>query len=257
MSELEVMVRRLDEQTDAQQAYCCMTEVPTPWHESLCLCRDWVAQNLHRYVEGYHAQDRDGKIIGHFYYAPSESALLPYHIEPGAAVIYCEWTVRQFQGQGVRRRLFDAFVADMRERACKGILIECAEGDSAMVCERYLARGFKVLRESRARKLLDLPLSQPSVEVQPLVPGISLRRGMPVEILILSGFVCPVDVSTQVLLLDVAREFGDRVVLRREALTPETLRRYGSAQGIFINGREKLAGAMTEQAIRQAIAEEM
>ena len=48
----------------------------------------------------------------------------------------------------------------------------------------------------------------------------------------------------------------ERVLIRQEALTPETLQRYGVAYGVFINGRPKLSGAATEEAIRQAIREE-
>jgi hypothetical protein len=78
-----------------------------------------------------------------------------------------------------------------------------------------------------------------------------------VEILILNGYLCPFETSSQVLLLEVAQEFGDRVVVRQEPLTAETLRRYGVVDGIFINGRQKLTGGATEQAIRQAILEEL
>jgi hypothetical protein len=35
------------------------------------------------------------------------------------------------------------------------------------------------------------------------------------------------------------------------------LERYGVADGIFINGRRKLTGATTEEAIRAAILEEL
>jgi hypothetical protein len=121
----------------------------------------------------------------------------------------------------------------------------------------YLARGFQVIHESGHRKLLYFPLGKPSVQVRPLQPSITPKSGLPVEILILSGYLCPLDVSTQISLLEVAHEFGNQVVLRQELLTPETLRRYGAANGVFINGRQKLAGAATEEAIRQAIVEEM
>ena len=48
--------------------------------------------------------------------------------------------------------------------------------------------------------------------------------------------MCPYEVSTEVLLREVAREFGDQVILREVALTPETLREYGVAKGVFIHG---------------------
>lgn len=255
MSDLQIVVKRLQDQ-DSQQAYCCMTEVPTPWFESLCVCRDWVSQNLHRFVEGYHAQV-DSDTVGHLYYAPSERALFPYKAEPGAAVIYCEWVQRRHQGHGVGHRLFDTFVTDLQSQECKGILVECTDQEGMMSCRHFTTRGFKLLSESGYKKLLYLPLSQSAIKVQPLAPSIVPRRGVPVEILVLSGYLCPVDVSTQLLLLDIAHEFGNQIVLRQERLTPETLQYFGTANGIFINGRQKLVGATTEQAIRQAIVEEL
>ena len=255
MSNLEIEVRRL-EQADAPQSYCCMTEVPTPWVDALCQCRDWVAQNLHQHVEGYHARV-DGNTIGHLYYAPSERALFPYQVEPGATVIYCEWVQRKYQGQGVAHRLFGTFATDQKNQGCKGILIECTEQEGMTACRHYLPRGFKPLQESSHKKLLYLALSQPSIQFQPLTSTIVPHRRIPVEILVLSGYLCPVDVSTQVQLLEIVREFGNQVVLRQERLTPATLKQFGAASGIFINGRQKLIGAHTEQAIRQAIVEEM
>lgn len=255
MSDYPIQVNRLTEQ-DSQQAYCCMTQVPTPWLESLCVCRNWISQNLHRYVEGYHAQV-DGNTVGHLYYAPSERALCAYEMEPGATVIYCEWVQRRHQGRGISHRLFETLVTDLQNHGCKGILVECTDAESMMACRHYTVRGFKTLHELGHKKLLYLPLSQPSIKAQPLAPTIVPRRGAPVEILVLSGYLCPVDVSTQILLLEIAREFGNQVVVRQEWLTPETLRHFGVAHGIFINGRQKLMGAQNEQAIRQAIVEAM
>jgi len=257
MSDVQVSIQRLQSEDDAQQSYCCMTEVPTPWPEALCLCRGWVAENLGRYVEGYHAQMPDGQVIGHLYYAPSDCALFPYEIEPGVAAMYCEWVQRRHQGQGIGRRLFEAFVADMRSANCKGIVVEGTDLEGQMDYRHYLTRGFQVMHEAEHRRLLYLPLAQPSISARPLRAGIVPRKSVPVEILILSGYMCPLDVSTQVLLLEVIREFGDQVRWRSERLSPETLRRYGVANGIFINGHQKLTGAATEQAIRQAIIEEL
>jgi hypothetical protein len=76
-------------------------------------------------------------------------------------------------------------------------------------------------------------------------------------VLILSGYLCPFETAAQMAVLEVTREFGERVVIRQEALSPETLQRYGVAYGVFINGRPKLSGASSEEAIRQAILEEL
>ena len=83
------------------------------------------------------------------------------------------------------------------------------------------------------------------------------HKGAPVEIVVLNGYLCPFEVSTYLLLRQVAREFGSRVILREVLLTPETLRSYGASRGIFINGRQKLFGGEPEEAIRQAIQEEL
>jgi hypothetical protein len=68
--------------------------------------------------------------------------------------------------------------------------------------------------------------------------------------------MCPYEVSSEMLLREVAQEFGDQVTLREVPLTSETLREYGVAKGIFINGRQKLTGGETEEQVRQAILEE-
>jgi GNAT superfamily N-acetyltransferase len=253
----QVSVKRLEAEAESQQAFPCMVEAPTPWPEALGVCRAWVSQNLGRHVEGYHLLGGGGAVIGQLYYAPSERALVPYRIEDGVAVLYCEWVQRRHQNKGFGRRLFSTFLEEMQAQACKGVLVECTDQEAQMHYSHYLSRGFEVIHEAGHRRLLYLPLRQSGVEFQPLQPTLQPRSGIPVEILILSGYLCPYETATQLLLLDVAREFGDRVVIRQEPLSPETLSRYGVAYGIFINGRPKLAGAATEEAIRQAILEEL
>jgi len=253
----EFRVERVQRAEDLEQGFCCMTEIPTPWPAALRVCRVWASQNLGRHIEGYHARDAVGKVVGQLYYALSEQALVPYEIEPGVAVMYCEWIQRRYQTLGLARRLFSAFEADMQERNCKGILLEGTDQEAQMHYRHYLARGFEIIHDSGHRKLLYRPLSQPRVQARPLEVHVKPRSGEPVEILILSGYLCPSEASTQLLLREVAQEFGRRVVVHEESLSPETLRRYGVAGGIFINGRQKLSGATTEEAIRQAIIEEL
>lgn len=253
----QAVIKRVESAAEARQAFCCMAEVPTPWPAALNVCRAWVSENLGRYVEGYHVCDAGGAAIGQLYYAASERALIPYEVEPGVAVLYCEWIQRRYQGQGLGRQLFAAFEADMRAQRRKGILVEATTREDQMHYRHYLARGFTVVHEAGDRRLLYLPLNQPAVSFRPLVPSLQRRHGAPVEILILAGYLCPFETATQLLLLEVAREFGERVVIRQEPLTPETLQRYGVAYGIFINGSPKLSGVTTEEAIRQAILEEL
>jgi GNAT superfamily N-acetyltransferase len=250
-------VKRLEKEDEALEAFCCMSEVPSPWPEALKICRVWASQNLGRHIEAYHIQDQNGTSVGQLYYAPSEQALVPYQVEPGVAVMYCEWVQRRYQKRGLGRLLFRAFEADMRDQGYKGILVEGTDREEQMYYGHYLTRGFEIVHESGHRKLLYLPLNQSQIEARPLESRIRPRRGTPVEILVLSGYLCPFETSTQVLLLEVAREFGDRVIIQQEPLTLETLERYGVADGVFINGRRKLMGGVTEEAVRQAIIEEL
>jgi GNAT superfamily N-acetyltransferase len=255
MEELKVTVQRLTSADDAQQAYCCMTEVPSPWPQALCQCREWVAHNLGKHIEGFHVQLESGEVAGHLYYAFSEKALIPYEIEESVGVLYCEWVQRRYQGKGLGRHLFAAFRDEMERQAVKGILVENTETDGEGNLKRYLGLGFKVVFESDRGRLLYLPIDQGEVKVLPLKARIVPRQGVPVEILVIGGYMCPYEAATLLLLQEVSREFGDRVALQQVPLTKETLGEYGVAKGIFINGRPSLSGAETEESIRQAIQE--
>jgi len=255
MEDLKVVIRRLEGAGDTQQAYCCMTEVPTPWPEALCQCREWVSHNLGKYIEGYHLQLENGEVVGHLYYAPSNRALFPYVVESDFDVLYCEWVQRRYQGRGLGRNLFGRFLEDLKQLGSKGILVENTAIEGQDHLDLYLRRGFGVVYESGDTRVLYLPLRQSTIEVEPLEARIHARHTIPVEILVIGGYMCPYEAATLLLLQEVVHEFGERVVLRQEPLTPQTLKKYGVSRGIFINGRRGLAGAETEESIRQAIME--
>jgi GNAT superfamily N-acetyltransferase len=258
MQTLSYTIKRLSASEDAAQSFCCMTEVGSPWPEALCLCRDWIASNTGKYVEGFHIVLEDGTTAGHLYYGLLPQAVFAYHIEPeGAAVLYCEWVQRRFQGQGLGKHLYDAFLVEMKVQGVPGVLVEATDSEGQMHYSHYLSRGFQPVLDRGQRRLLYLPLTEASVEVQALQPRLRPRSGVPVEIVVLFGYLCPYDVSTYLSIRDIAREFGDQVVLREVWLTPETVQEYGETRGIFINGRQKLSGGEPEGAIRQAVAEEI
>jgi hypothetical protein len=252
-----VQVKRLSQDEDAQQAYCCMTEGPTPWPQALCQCREWISKHLGVHVDGFHLQLESGEIIGHLYFAPSERALFSYQVEPGVGVLYCEWVQQRYQKKGLGRLLFETFVNHQKSQEAKGILVETTDIAGQMHFSHYQSRGFKVIAESGHNKLMYLPLSAPIIEFQPHQVKVSSHRRFPVEIHLFRGFLCPYEVSTHLLVREVAQEFGERVVLKEIWLTPETLATYGVASGVLINGRRKLAGGETERAVRQAIMEEL
>jgi GNAT superfamily N-acetyltransferase len=248
-----ITITRLQTAADAQQAYCCMDADATPWPKAVCQCRDWVALNLGKYVEGYHLKLAAGQIVGHLYYADTERALIPYQIEPGVGVLYCDWVLKQHQGQGLGTQLFDIFVANMQAENFKGLVVEASEIEGQMYFGHYQSRGFETILQSGPRKLMYKPLSQPQIEARPLPNRIQPAKNIPVEIIIINGYACPFEAATQMLIREIAPEFGDQVILKEIWLTPETLQEYGVAKGVFINGQPTLAGGETESSIRYAI----
>jgi hypothetical protein len=143
----------------------------------------------------------------------------------------------------------------MRQEGQKGIVVQATDSEAQMHFRHYLKRGFEILHEKERQKVLYLPLAQSRIDIRPLTSQIQPEGKSPVEILILNGYLCPYEASTMVLIRDIAQEFGDQVALKEIWLTPETLREYGQAKGVFINGQLSLTGAETEESIRQAIQE--
>lgn len=58
------------------------------------------------------------------------------------------------------------------------------------------------------------------------------------------------------LIKKVAQSFGDKVKIVEIEATPETLRRYGTADPL-INGKIKLFGPASEEDVKKAIQEEI
>jgi len=255
VSQFSVSVRKLDRPEDAQKAYCCMTEVVTPWPQALLLCREWLQEHMGQHIEGFHLELPDGGVVGHLYYALSQNALVPYEIEKDVGVIYCEWVHRRHQGQGYSHRLFNVLLDELKQQDAKGVMVEATTLSGKMHMSHFQAKGFHVILELGEQRVMYLPLRQEKVSIKPLIENVPVADDDKVQILIMHGYLCPFDTSTHVLLREVVQEFADRVVLREVHLTPETLRQYGVTRGIFINGKRKLGGGEAELAVRQAILE--
>lgn len=255
--------RRVQTQEDVERTYPCATESPIPfWADGLPSCRQWFAENLGRYVEGLHLEDESGSVIGHIYWAPGPQALVPYEIEERVAYIYCDWVQQSHRGQGGMHRLFGDFVALLRAQDYKGILVDGTEYEGYMHYRHFLKRGFQIIRESDGGKLLYYPLSQCSVRVCPVAGEAAVTSAFAeskadVQILVLGSRFCPVGASAVLAIRKVAREFGDRVVIREIPASRETMARYGIADGIFINGKVKFFGPVRESDVRKAIEEEL
>jgi hypothetical protein len=230
-----------------------MVEVPTPWPKALQACRAWITQHLGTLIEGLHLQDGAGSVIGHIYYASSEHALIPYQVEDHVAVVYCEWIQRRHQGKGYLRLLSKTLIRHLKDGGYKGILVLASDDEQCMHYTHFTRRGFRLLHQADPSWLMYYPLNQETVEVQPLELRITPRHGHPIEVVVFTGGFCPYDVSTNLSALQVAREFGDRVILNEVEVTVENLHTYGVINGVFINGRRTLTGGASEEAIRRAI----
>ncbi len=249
-------IYRVTSKGEAERAYPCATEVPTPfWADGLALSRSWFAENLREHVEGVHMEDDEGLVVGHIYWAPSQKALAPYRMEEGAAYIYCEWVQRKYQGRGYMRRLFGAFVSFLREEGYKGILVDGTEIEGYMHYHHFAKRGFRVIREVDGGRLMYLPLGQEEIEVEPISARVPRRRGTPVEVLVIGSRFCPVGASAVLAVRKVAKEFEGAVVIKEVAGGREAIERYGVADGIFVNGEARFFGPVREEQVRAVIRE--
>ncbi len=120
-------------------------------------------------------------MIGHIYWAPSERALVPYHIEEGAAFLYCDWIRPTHRGRGYSRLLYDAWLESLRLAGCKGVLVDATEIEGYMHYRHYASRGFRPLR-GEGPGTMYLPLGQESVRIEPLRPQIPTERTAPAEV---------------------------------------------------------------------------
>jgi GNAT superfamily N-acetyltransferase len=247
---------RVARKEDVERAYPCATEVPPPfWADGLALSRSWFAENLGKYVEGFHVENGEGEVVGHIYWAPSERALVPYRIEEGAAYVYCEWVQRGHQGRGYMREVFGAFVEYLRGKKCKGVLVDGTEIEGYMHYRHFEKRGFRVICEADGGRLMYLPLSQERIEVEPIEARISKREGLPVEVLVIGSQFCPVGASAVLAIRRVAGEFEGKVVVKEVAGGREAIERYGVADGIFVNGEARFFGPVREEQVREVLRE--
>jgi len=237
------------------QACPCMVEVPTPWPEALEACRAWLAEQVGGAVRGLHLVDPVGQVVGHVYYTPAEEALIPYNVEPGVAVVHCEWVQRRHQGQGYSRLLCDSLTGRLEKEGWKGILVAATDDEACMHYRHFACRGLRPLERPGSMRLMYRPLRQETIDVEAIELRIEPRRALPVDVLVFRGGFCPYEVSTALLALQVAREFGSGVQVREVPLTAETVRAFGASGGVWINGRRFPAGGAPEEAVRRAIGQ--
>jgi len=252
-----MQVRRVQTAAEVQQAYPCATEDPIPfWADGLSLSREWFAGNLGSHVEGFHLEDEEGHVMGHIYWAPGSQALVPYEIEDGVAYLYCDWVQRRHQGQGGMRLLFQEFIKSLDSQGYKGILVDGTEIEGYMHYRHFLKRGFQVIREREGSRLLYYPLHQASVRVRPIEAHTAVSE-VGAEVLVIGSRFCPVGASAVLAVRKVVQELGGGITVREIPASREVIAQYGVADGIWIKGKAKFFGPVTEAQVRRAIEEEL
>jgi len=240
---------------DLASTYCCMKETPlgVNWADYVPKSKEWFGANLGKHIDGYHLLD-DDNVVGFIYWASSENALVAYETEPKVACIYCTEVLRNYLHKGHGRLMFDFMKSDLKGQGFKGILVDASDFKEWMHYELFLKQGFRVIREHAPFKLMYFPLMKESVDVKLIDLSYQPSKDK-VEVTLFSNFACPVGPSMYNLVKKVALGFGDQVKLVELSGTFDSIRKYGTSDPL-INGKIKLLGPASEEAIRKAIQEE-
>jgi len=255
MAEGEIRVVHLSEAGQAERACPCMTEGPVPWALALEACRQWMTEHAGKTVHGLHLEDA-GEVVGHVYYTASQDALIPYRVEPGVAVVHCEWVQRRHQGKGYAHALCESLTRRAEAEGYKGIVVAATDEEQCMHHRHFACRGYEPLSVEGPMHLMYRPLTQETIDVQPLPLRIAPRRQPPIEVIAFSGGFCPFEAATSQLAISITREFGSNVKLTQVAASRRALEEYGVASGVYVNGM-RMPGGEPEEAIRRAIAKEL
>jgi len=241
---------------DLEATYCCMGEIPpnVSWTDFLAESRDWFKDHLGKHVEGYHLLDGD-KVVGHIYYAVSENALIPYEVESGVACVYCTEMLKDYMHKGYGKMMFDYMKNDLRKQGFKGIVVPATEFKEWMHYELFLKQGFKVVKEHSSYKVMYFPLFKESITLKVLNLNYTPLKDK-VEVTLFSNAFCPVGAYMYHLIKKVAESFGSKVKIVEIEATPETVRKYGTADPL-INGKIKMFGPASEKDVKKAIQEEI
>jgi thiol-disulfide isomerase/thioredoxin len=100
------------------------------------------------------------------------------------------------------------------------------------------------------------PLAQKEVKIKPRELNYKPKSSR-VEVTLFRNFFCPVSAGMFQKLREVAKTFGDDVSVVEIEANMNVLKKYGTANGILINGKRKLIGPAPDNEIYKAIQEEI
>ncbi len=251
---------------DARLAYPCVAGKNLPWSNGLEPSRAWFEKSLGSSVEGFHSPGKDALPVAHLYWCRSEQALLPYHLEPGTAVLLCEWVDYGSRRQGIAREMFSRLASELHAQGRKGVFVEATDEVEYMHSSHFEKRGFRHVLESPRGHLMYLPLTEPESSDRPLHPGpstslipLNLPRltDAPVEVVVVGSLFCPVAASTLLILRDVVPSFGGAVSLLEFDASRRRVEEWGAGHGIFVNGKERFVGPVSRAGVLEVLAAEI
>ncbi|MEM2128959.1 MAG: hypothetical protein QXZ70_00015 [Candidatus Bathyarchaeia archaeon] len=241
---------------DLDSTFCCAKEFPpgTGWVKYLPAAREWLKANLGKCIEGYHLLDGDN-VVGLVYWSRSESALMPYIVEPGVACIYCTELLSSYKHKGHGRMMMDYVKKDLKQQGFKGILVFATDFEAYMFYKDFQKQGFKIIKEHLPIKIMYYPLKKENIEVS--IVNLNYRPSTDkVEVTLFRNFMCPVNVSMYNMIKEVAESFGNKVKIVELDATLEIVRKYGTTDPL-INGKIKFWGPALEKTVKNAIQEEI
>lgn len=198
------------------------------------------------------AYDDAGRTVGHIEYLPIEVALNRV-AGRGLTFINCVWVPPSQQRQGIGSALLNACIADAKAKH-KGIAVIAYEGIDYMPASFFLKRGFEVVEQEGPCSLLWRKWA--AVEPPRFLPRKykpKLSKGV-VTIDFFWNGQCPHSGRMLERVRKVVREMRDRVVLNEvETNSRARIKRYGLADGFFMNGKMVAWYPQSEAEIKRVI----
>ncbi len=243
---------------DTERSYPCACE---PWDifgpEALAASRAWLRDRLGAPHESFQAEDEKGDVVGEILWAWSEKSLSSLRTEPQVAIISCVWVKSQSRGKGIWRGMLKALGDDLMARGAKGILVAATDYEGYMHREHFRKSGFRVLGEHEGTIVMFYPLGAETVEYGFAKEHVPPGPDDKVTIHIFRNLLCPIAPELFTRIKKVAREFGDRIQIIEVESDRQALEKYGTARGLYINGKPRFILPKDDDVIRKLLKEEV
>ncbi|MEO0157146.1 MAG: GNAT family N-acetyltransferase [candidate division WOR-3 bacterium] len=243
---------------DTARSYPCAGEA---WGifgpEALEASRAWLGENLGKHYESFQAEDDAGNIVGEILWAWSERSLGQLRTEPKVAIISCVWVKSASRRRGIWRGMLGALAEKLRDQGAKGILVLATDYEGYMHRSHFQKSGFKILGDHDGTFVMFYPLSQETVEYWFTEERVPRGPGDKLTVHMFMNLLCPIAPELFARTERIAREFGDRIQVIKVESNPEALEKYGTARGLYLNGKPRFVLPRDDDAIRDLLKEEI